>query len=72
MGIALSFASSRDAHLVKDIEKYTGQKVDVSTIKGLEPTGKKQKGPFHKKGKKFAKRGGPRKGPKRRPRFARK
>jgi len=40
-GQALSLASSRDAHLVKQIEKFTGQKIGVTEVKGLEPRAKK-------------------------------
>ena len=36
-GIAISFASSRDSHLVRDIERLTTQKIEVSVIEGLEP-----------------------------------
>lgn len=37
-GIALSFASPRDLHLVKRIEQFTGQKMTPHTIPGLEPS----------------------------------
>jgi superfamily II DNA/RNA helicase len=36
-GIAISFASMRDSHLVRDIERLTTQKIEVSVIEGLEP-----------------------------------
>lgn len=36
-GSALSFASKRDSFLVKKIEAYTGQKIALCTIEGLEP-----------------------------------
>lgn len=40
-GTAISFASGQDAHLVKKIEKFTGQPIKVSVIEGLEPRVKK-------------------------------
>ncbi|CAM9773854.1 unnamed protein product [Phaeothamnion confervicola] len=36
-GIAISFASMRDHHLVRSIERLTTQKIEVSVIEGLEP-----------------------------------
>lgn len=36
-GIAISFASSDDRHILRKIEQYTGQNVAPSTIEGLEP-----------------------------------
>jgi superfamily II DNA/RNA helicase len=36
-GIAISFASNRDFHLVRGIERLTTQKIEVSVIAGLEP-----------------------------------
>ncbi len=36
-GIAISFASNRDALLLKRIERYTEQRIDMHTIEGLEP-----------------------------------
>ncbi len=36
-GIAISFASMRDHHLVRGIERLTTQKIEVSVIEGLEP-----------------------------------
>ena len=44
-GIALSFAAGRDTPLVKKIEKFTGQQIDVSEIEGLEPRAKSQSRP---------------------------
>lgn len=41
-GTALSFADGRDAHLVKKIQQYTGQTIDVLEIPGLEPQRKPQ------------------------------
>ena len=39
-GIAISFAGKKDIHLIPRIEKYTGQKISVVEIKGLEPKSK--------------------------------
>jgi superfamily II DNA/RNA helicase len=36
-GIALSFAAHRDAHIVKRIEQFTGQKMAIEVVPGLEP-----------------------------------
>ncbi|MCH9812142.1 DEAD/DEAH box helicase [bacterium] len=36
-GIAISFAGSKDIHLVPKIEKFTGQTIKVIEIQGLEP-----------------------------------
>ena len=36
-GTALSFAAGKDVSLVKKIEEYTGQEINVSEIEGLEP-----------------------------------
>ncbi|ADI37875.1 DEAD/DEAH box helicase [Waddlia chondrophila] len=36
-GTALSFASGKDTSLVKKIEEYTGQPIDVAVVAGLEP-----------------------------------
>jgi superfamily II DNA/RNA helicase len=36
-GIAISFASNRDAQLLKRIERYTEQTIKMHTIEGLEP-----------------------------------
>jgi superfamily II DNA/RNA helicase len=41
-GIAISFAGSKDIHMVPRIEKYTGQTISVVEIKGLEPKSKPQ------------------------------
>ncbi len=40
-GTAISFAAGRDRHLVKEIEKFTGQQINVSEIAGLEPSPQK-------------------------------
>lgn len=37
-GIALSFATFKDAHLVRQIEQYTGQQVPPHVIEGFEPS----------------------------------
>ncbi|HSJ80042.1 MAG TPA: DEAD/DEAH box helicase, partial [Thiobacillus sp.] len=39
-GIAVSFAGMREAGLVKNIERYTGNRIEVHTMPGLEPTQK--------------------------------
>lgn len=36
-GIAMSFASDKDMHLVRSIEKFTGKKIAIHTVPGLEP-----------------------------------
>ncbi|GAB1235561.1 DEAD/DEAH box helicase [Ferrigenium sp. UT5] len=36
-GIAVSFASNRDAGTVRNIERFTGQTIQTHTIEGLEP-----------------------------------
>ena len=36
-GIALSFASSKDLHIVKRIEQFTGHKIALHVIPGMEP-----------------------------------
>jgi superfamily II DNA/RNA helicase len=36
-GIAVSFASNRDAGTLRNIERYTGQAIQAHTIEGLEP-----------------------------------
>lgn len=37
-GVALSFVSARDRHLMKAIEQFTGHRMTPCTIPGLEPT----------------------------------
>lgn len=37
-GIAVSFAGMREAGLVKNIERYIGNRIEVHTLPGLEPT----------------------------------
>ncbi|MFZ5523899.1 MAG: DEAD/DEAH box helicase [Pseudomonadota bacterium] len=44
-GIAISFASNRDALLLKRIERYTEQSIKMHTIEGLEPKYKLRTGP---------------------------
>ncbi|MDZ4202688.1 MAG: DEAD/DEAH box helicase [Gallionella sp.] len=44
-GIAISFASNRDAQLLKRIERYTDQSIKMHTIEGLEPKYKLRTGP---------------------------
>jgi len=39
-GIAVSFAGMREVGLVRNIERYTGDRIDVHTLPGLEPTQK--------------------------------
>ena len=36
-GVAISFASSADRHLLRKIEQYTGQKLQAEVIAGFEP-----------------------------------
>lgn len=36
-GIAISFASNMDRHVLRKIQQYTGQTIDATTIEGLEP-----------------------------------
>ncbi len=40
-GVALSFAAQQDVGLVKRIEKFTGQQIDIKEIEGLEPSRKR-------------------------------
>ncbi|HEY0665774.1 MAG TPA: DEAD/DEAH box helicase [Gallionella sp.] len=54
-GIAISFASNRDAQLLKRIERYTEQSIKMHTIAGLEPKYKLRTGPSSDRP-----RGGPR------------
>lgn len=58
-GIALSFAASRDMSTVRQIEKYTGQKMQPHDIPGLEPKGEKvvQDRPFRTKKKERNRKG---------------
>jgi superfamily II DNA/RNA helicase len=43
-GIAVSFAGMREGGLVKNIERYTGNRIEVHTLPGLEPTQKPSSG----------------------------
>ncbi|WP_324779805.1 DEAD/DEAH box helicase [Thiobacillus sedimenti] len=43
-GIAVSFAGMREAGLVRNIERYTGNRIEVHTLPGLEPTQKPASG----------------------------
>lgn len=43
-GIAVSFAGMREAGLVRNIERYTGSRIEVHTLPGLEPTQKPNAG----------------------------
>jgi superfamily II DNA/RNA helicase len=36
-GVAISFANVRDHHMVRSIERFTTQKIEVTAILGLEP-----------------------------------
>lgn len=44
-GIALSFTASKDMHLIKKIEQFTGQKIPPHTVPGMEFVLKKSAGP---------------------------
>ena len=44
-GIAVSFASNRDALHLRKIEQFTGQRIDAHTIAGLEPKFKPRPAP---------------------------
>ncbi len=48
-GIALSFAASKDMHLLKRIEQFTGQKITSHLIPGMEPKMKPQQAKMPKK-----------------------
>ncbi len=43
-GIAVSFAGMRETGLVRNIERYTGNRIEVHTLPGLEPTQKPSSG----------------------------
>jgi superfamily II DNA/RNA helicase len=43
-GVAVSFAGMREGGLVKNIERYTGNRIEVHTLPGLEPTQKPASG----------------------------
>ncbi len=48
-GTALSFASNRDNVLVKKIQDFTGQKMDVVVVPGFEPSKKQRPAPSRQK-----------------------
>jgi len=51
-GIAISFASNIDRHLLRKIEQYTGQKLEGSVIAGFEPKrAMKSEAPAGKRGR---------------------
>ena len=50
-GIAVSFASSRDALHLKRIERYTGQSIAAHTVPGMEPKYKPRPQPAGARGK---------------------
>jgi len=50
-GIAVSFASNRDALHLKKIERYTGQSINAHTVAGLEPKFKPRSQPSSPRGK---------------------
>ena len=50
-GIAVSFASSRDALHLKRIERYTGQSIAAHTVPGMEPKYKPRPQPTGARGK---------------------
>lgn len=56
-GIALTFAAPNDGYLLREIEKFTGQKITTHTIPGMEP-----KSTFNANGPRKPMRGGPRRG----------
>ena len=59
-GIAISFASNRDAQILKRIERYTNQNIKMHTIEGLEPKYKLRTGPSsdRPRGRSAPRRGG--------------
>lgn len=64
-GIAMSFASDKDRHLVRNIETFTGKKIEIHVVPGYEP--KAREGRFKENSSKRphfkqARRGGPQKG----------
>jgi len=51
-GIAISFASNVDRHLLRKIEQYTGQKLEAAVIAGFEPKrAMKSEAPAGKRGR---------------------
>jgi len=64
-GIALSFAASKDMSIVRQIEKYTGQRMNLFQVPGMESKGPqlepaKKKDRKHYKGKPNQRKGKPR------------
>jgi superfamily II DNA/RNA helicase len=75
-GIAVTLVNHSERHLLRDIERFTGQQVKVDTIAGLEPSKRaeprKPAGRFQKKADGFGKaKRGARGGPQARPWLAR-
>ncbi len=52
-GIAISFVSSNDRHVLQKIERFTRQTIPHSTIKGLEPHSQPKSSSSHKSKKSF-------------------
>lgn len=42
-GIAISFASQKETHLVRNIERFTSRKLAVHTVPGMEPQAREQR-----------------------------
>lgn len=42
-GIAMSFASDKDTHLVRNIERFTGKKIAIHVVPGMEPKPREQR-----------------------------
>jgi len=56
-GVAWSFAGMREGGLVRAIERYTGRRIDVHTLPGLEPVHKPSTRPADKRPRSNAPRG---------------
>lgn len=52
-GIAFSFAAPRDMSIVRQIEKFTGQRMNFQTIPGMEPKKEPSEKPIEKRKKNF-------------------
>ncbi|MEI7842139.1 MAG: DEAD/DEAH box helicase [Gallionellaceae bacterium] len=61
-GIAVSFASNRDAMHLKKIEQFTGQRIDAHTIAGFEPKFKPRPAPSGGRSNGAPRSGAPRSG----------
>ncbi|NGX54855.1 MAG: ATP-dependent RNA helicase RhlE [Chlamydiae bacterium] len=48
-GTALSFAAGHDAFMLQKIEKFTGQRIEIAEIAGLEPRAKQRPSPRSKR-----------------------